>query len=146
MAAPDIVLRRPVGSNGPFKEHADLPTDIGSKKAGRKSAIRKLHKHQPLTDDRTAKRKAALAFEREQKRRDRQRAKEEAARQKERERRQKAVDKAQNALDAARRKHEKNASQIQAELEAIEERSQSEKAHWEKEKARLEAALRRAQS
>src|SRR5260221_4728732 len=68
----------------------------------------------------------------------------EAAQQKERERRQRAVAKAQSALDAARRKHEKNAADIQAQIEALEERSRAEIAHWEKEKARLEAALRRA--
>ena len=28
MAAPGVVLKRPVGSSGPFSEHADLPTDI----------------------------------------------------------------------------------------------------------------------
>jgi hypothetical protein len=33
---------------------------------------------------------------------------------------------------------------IQAQIEALEERSRAEIAHWEKEKARLEAALRRA--
>jgi hypothetical protein len=33
---------------------------------------------------------------------------------------------------------------IQAQLEALEERSQAEEALWEKEKARLEAALKRA--
>jgi type IV secretory system conjugative DNA transfer VirD4/TraG family protein len=69
---------------------------------------------------------------------------EEVAQQKERERRQRAVAKAQSALDAARRKHEKNAADIQAQIEAPEERSRAEIAHWEKEKARLEAALRRA--
>ena len=47
-------------------------------------------------------------------------------------------------MDAARREHEKNASDIQAQLEALEERSQAEEARWEKEKARLEAALRQA--
>jgi flagellar motility protein MotE (MotC chaperone) len=73
-----------------------------------------------------------------------ERAKEEAAQQKERERRQRAVAKAQSALDAARRKHEKNAADIQAQIEALEERSRAEIAHWEKEKAPLEAALRRA--
>ncbi len=55
-----------------------------------------------------------------------------------------AASKAQSALDAARRKHEKNAADIQAQIEALEERSRAEIAHWEKEKARLEAALRRA--
>lgn len=29
MAAPGIVLKRPVGSSEPFQEHADLPRDIG---------------------------------------------------------------------------------------------------------------------
>jgi hypothetical protein len=50
----------------------------------------------------------------------------------------------ENALDAARRKHERNASDIQSQLKALEERSQAEEARWEKDKARLEAALRRA--
>jgi hypothetical protein len=30
MAAPGIVLKRPVGSSAPFREHADLPTDIAA--------------------------------------------------------------------------------------------------------------------
>jgi hypothetical protein len=109
VAAPGVVLKRPVGSSGPFKEHAELPTDIAgvsSKKTGRKLASRKLRKHPERTDE-TADRTAALAFEREQKHRERERAKEEAARRKERERRQRAVDKAQIALDVARRKHER---------------------------------------
>jgi hypothetical protein len=149
MAAPGVALKRPVGSSGPFKEHAELPTDIsgddgdGSKKAGRKSAGRKPEKHPKQTKDQTIARKA-LAFEKEKERRERARAKEEAARQKERDRRRHAVDKAQGALDAARRKHEENAADIQAELEALEERSKAEEARWENEKARLEAALRRA--
>jgi hypothetical protein len=108
-----VVLRRPLGSSGPFKEHAELPTDIAdvsSKKAGRKSARREPQKHPKRTEDDAADRKAALAFEKEQKRRERERAKEEAARQKERERWQQAVDKAQNTLAAARRTHEKKAS------------------------------------
>ena len=45
MAAPGVVLKRAVGSSGPFKEHAELPTDlIGgdiSKKAGGRSVRRK---------------------------------------------------------------------------------------------------------
>jgi hypothetical protein len=127
MAAPGVVLKRPVGSRGPFKEHAELPTDLAgddiSKKAGSRSARPKVQKHRERVTDQAADRKAALAFEKEQKRRERERAKEEAAQREERERRQKAVDKAQSALDAARREHEKNASEIQAQLEAIEERS-----------------------
>jgi len=29
MAKPGVVLRRPVGSDGPFTESAELPTDLG---------------------------------------------------------------------------------------------------------------------
>ncbi len=148
MAAPGVVLKRPVGSSGPFKENAELPTNLAgdnsSKRAGRRSVKPKPQKQPKRATDRAADREAALAFEQEQKRRERERAKEEAALRKERERRQKAVDKAQTVLDAARRKHEKNASDIQAQLKALEERSRAEEVRWEKEKARLEAALRRA--
>jgi len=40
MAKPGVVLRRPVGTDRPFSEHAELPTDLGGggpRKAGRKS-------------------------------------------------------------------------------------------------------------
>ena len=94
--------------------------------------------------DEAAERKAALAFEKEQKRRERERASEEAARQKDRERRQQAVDKAQAALNKAEQEHAKRAAAIQTEVEALEKRSQAEEARWDKEKERLEAALRRA--
>ena len=40
--------------------------------------------------------------------------------------------------------HAKRAAAIQAEVEALEKRSLAEEARWDKEKARLEAALRRA--
>jgi hypothetical protein len=143
MAAPGVVLKRPVGSSGPFREHADLPTNLAggsSKKAGR----RQPRKPPKRANDDAADRKAALAFEKEQKRRERERAKEEAARQKERERRQHTVDKAQGALDAARRKHEEKAADIQQQFEVLEVSARDEEARWEKEKARLEAALRRA--
>ena len=113
-------------------------------KAPRKSKGSKAKKPSSLPVDKAADRKAALAFEKEQKRRERERASEEAARQKERERRQQAVDKAQAALEKAEREHAKKAAAIQAEVEALEKRSQAEDARWDKEKERLEAALRHA--
>src|SRR5258708_36960733 len=109
MAKPGVVLRRPVGTDRPFGEHAELPSDLGGggpTKAARKSKGHKAKKsYRPV--DRATERKAALAFEKEQKRRERERASEEAARQKERERRQQAVDKAQAALDKAEQEHAK---------------------------------------
>ncbi|QHO73624.1 cell envelope biogenesis protein TolA [Bradyrhizobium sp. CCBAU 051011] len=148
MAAPGVVLKRPVGPNGPFKEQAELPTDLagdrGSKRSGRKSQGRKAQRPSRRGNDQAADRKAALAFEKEHKRRARERAKEEAALEKERERRQHAIDKAQGALDAARRKHEEKTAGIRAELEALEEEARVEEARWEKEMMRLQAASRRA--
>jgi hypothetical protein len=147
LAKPGVVLRRPVGTDRPFSEHADLPTDLGvggPAKAPRKPKDPKTKKASSRPIDKAVERKAALAYEREERRRELERAKEEAARQKERERRQQAVDNAQTALDKAEQEHAKRAAAIQAEVEALEKRSQTEEARWEKEKERLEAALRRA--
>jgi hypothetical protein len=47
-------------------------------------------------------------------------------------------------LDKAEQEHAKRAAAIQAEVEALEKRSQVEKARWEREKERLGAALPRA--
>jgi hypothetical protein len=86
MAKPGVMLKRPVGSNGPFKEHAELPTNLDDatarpSKAARKPAGRKPKKTSSRPADKAAEQKAAVAYEREQKRRDRERAREEAARQ-----------------------------------------------------------------
>ena len=65
-----------------------LPTDLGSPgstKAARKSKGSKAKQPSSRPVDKAAERKAALAFEKEQKRRERERASEEAARQKDRE-------------------------------------------------------------
>jgi hypothetical protein len=147
MEKPGAVLRRPVGSDGSFSEHAELPTNLdGDKrptKASRKSKGSKAKKPS-LPVDKAADRKATLAYEKEQKRRERERASEEAARERERERRQLAVDKAQAALETAERKHAKKVAAIQVEVEALEKKSQAENERWDKEKEHLEAALRHA--
>jgi hypothetical protein len=83
--------------------------------------------------------KAAADFEKEQKRREGQRRREEAVRQ-----RDQAMTKAQAALDKAEREHGKRVAAIQAEVEALEKRTRVEETRWEKERERLQAALRRA--
>ena len=148
MAKPGVVLRRPVGSDGPFGEHADLPTDLGDTdkpaKVTRRSKARKPKEGSSRPADKAAERKAALAYEREQKRRDREREREEAARQKKRERRQRAVAKAQDALSRAKIAHEEKKAAIDNEREAVEKKSRREDARWEQQRGRLENALRRA--
>ncbi|QQN61464.1 cell envelope biogenesis protein TolA [Bradyrhizobium diazoefficiens] len=145
MAKPGVVLRRPVGSDGPFAEHADLPTDLAGPVHDRPGKRRAKTAKQPSRkiDDAKA-RNAALAFEKEQERRERQRRKEEAARAKERERREKAVAKAEAALDKARQEHEAHAEALETERAALEERAQAEQARWEKQQQKLKDALRRA--
>ena len=148
MSKPGVVLKRPAGSNGCFAEQSDLPSDLGSagKERRREGRRAKSTKRPPREiSDRDA-RKAAAEFEREQKRRDAERRREEAARDRDRERREKATAKAQAALDKAEREHAKRAADIQAELEALEKRARTEEDRWEKEKERLQAALRRARA
>src|SRR4051812_32682992 len=144
---PGIVLRRAVGSDGSFGEDADLPADLGSDarpaKAPRRSAPRK-PMLPPSPVGKAAERKAALAYEREQKRRELEQAREEAARQKQRDRRQQNVGKAQAALDKAGREHAKRAAAIQAGIEELEKQARAEEARWGKQQSKLEEALRRA--
>jgi hypothetical protein len=80
MAAPGVVLKRPVGSTGPFSERADLPKDIDdSRRPSRAVEVSKARslKSPSGTVDPAAERKAALAFDKEEKRREREQAKEE---------------------------------------------------------------------
>ena len=147
MKKPGVVLKRPVGSDGPFGEHAELPKNLGER--GRKNpppskpSARKA-KPSSTKPDKAADKKAAQAYERERLRREREEAKEEAARQKERERRQQAVDKAQAAFDEAEQEHVERAEALRAELEAIEKKIRTEDSEWDNEEKRMREALRRA--
>jgi hypothetical protein len=146
MAKPGVLLRRPVGSSGPFTEHADLPEQLApnkSKGRPKKSNAKPTKQPSPKTDDKAA-RKAAAAFEKEQRQREGERRKEEAALAKQHERREQAVAKAQAAIDEARRDHQERASAIEAQRAVLEQRSDAEDERWEKQKEKLEAALRRA--
>jgi hypothetical protein len=147
MAKPGVVLKRAVGSDGPFREHAQLPKNFRGE-APRKSSSRpsgRVVKKTAAKPERAADRKAAQAYERERQTRERQEAREEAARQKVRERRQRAIDKAQAALEEAQQAHTKRAAALRTELEVIEDRIRSEGDDWSGEERRLKAALRRAQ-
>jgi len=146
ISKPGVVLRRPVGSNGPFREHTELPTHLAGDEPKRspKKTIAKPQKQATRTTDNEAAGKAALAFEREQRRRESQRRKEEAAAEKQRERRKKAVAKAQAALERGEREHDKRVATIEAQRDALEKKSQAEKARWTKEREKLESAVRGA--
>jgi colicin import membrane protein len=146
ISKPGVVLRRPAGSSGGFAEHSDLPADLAGNQVGARpeKTRSKAKKRSPPKISDSAARKAALKFEREQKRRATERLREEASRQRERERREKAVAKAQAALDDAMEKHEAKASAIEAERAVVEKKAEDEEARWQKQKEHLQTALREA--
>jgi hypothetical protein len=146
LAKPGVVLRRPVGSDGAFSERAELPKQLPVDKVKeRPGKPRAATREAPArTVDDKAARAAALAFEREQKRRDAERQKAEAAREKKRKRREQAIAKAERALEEAKREHAAKVEEIERDRAALERRAQAEDARWKKQKEALEAALRRA--
>jgi colicin import membrane protein len=74
MSKPGVVLRRPVGSDAPFSEHPDLPTQLSydeSRDIPKKTAARPKERVPPDTDEPASK--AIIVFDKEQRRRENQR-------------------------------------------------------------------------
>src|SRR3954447_11903678 len=78
LAKPGVILRRPVGSHGPFKQHAGLPKHLSSDKPEHRpvKAPTKRNKQVSRTPDNEASKRAARAFDKEQRQRERERQKE----------------------------------------------------------------------
>jgi hypothetical protein len=146
LANPGTVLKRPVGTNEPFGKTADLPTQLVMAK-GRAAAEKSRKKPKTSSirpvDDETA-RKAALAYEKEERRRARGRRKEEAALAKRQQQRDRLIAKAEAALEKAERDHEAKVVAIEKERAAVEKRAQAEDDRWVKMRERLRAAVRKA--
>jgi colicin import membrane protein len=144
MAKPGVVLRRAVGSNGSFSEHPELPNNLGSGKV--KPLGKRAPNPQPPTDkiDEKTARKAAIAFARNHKRRDKERRREEAAQESERKRRDQATAKADAELEAARQAHELKTAEIAAARAALDQQLEAEQIRWDKQRVKLEAAQSRA--
>jgi hypothetical protein len=90
MLKPGVVLRRPVGSDAPFSEHPDLPTQLADdepRHRPKKTAARPKERVLPNTDEAAR----IIAFEKEQRLRENQRRQEEAVRKKQRERHDHAI-------------------------------------------------------
>src|SRR3978361_595254 len=69
MSKPGIILKRPVGSNGPFNQDARLPKHFTHTKKPSEKPVAESKKPPSKVDDKAA-RKATLAFEKEQRRRE----------------------------------------------------------------------------
>jgi hypothetical protein len=146
MAKPGVVLRRAVGSSGSFSEHAEIPKDLTSGEASRtpgEHARKSQAQASREVDDKIA-REAAAAHAIEQKRGDRERRRQEAIRESERKRRQLAIAKAEASLEKAKQIHETKTAEIAAARSALDRRSEDEEIRWNKQRAKLEAALGRA--
>jgi colicin import membrane protein len=110
MSKPGVVLKRPVGSNGSFKEDAKLPGHLSGEGRPRKQRPKQTaHKGRSLTSGKKSARRASLEYEREQRRRESERRKEEA----ERDRREQVIARAKAAIEEAKRDHEKIVREIE---------------------------------
>jgi hypothetical protein len=143
MAKPGIVLKRPVESNKPYKEDAEVPANLPDERDA-EARSRRRKERSPRKIDQKAARKAALVYAMEQKKRDAARRKEEAALEALRKRREKAVEKAQAVLKKAERNHTRKVNAIEKERAEIDARAEAENARWQKRKNKLDQALRRA--
>jgi colicin import membrane protein len=144
MERPGIVLRRPVGSDVAFREHADLPSAASLEAPVRLGKERPAKASEAQKVDANADRQAAAAFEKERQRRERQRQKEEARAAKARARREAERKKAETELEVAAREHDKKIAVIEHDLAAVQRLADAEQKRWEKLKERLETALRKA--
>ena len=149
MEKPGVVLRRAVGSDGAFGEHAELPTNLGGGErptkalpASRKAIDRRSLPPAPSTRRRSERLLSPTNGSRS------------AANLNGRGKRPSGRRSANvGSRPSTRRKARwtrpsgsmlTKAAAIQAEVEVLEKRLQTEDARWHKEKERLEAALRRA--
>jgi hypothetical protein len=155
MAKPGVVLKRPVGSKGAFREDAKLPKDWSLPADGAlpKPKAKKQAKpaRKPAKKDKAAEkagRAAIISFEtekaRREKARERQAAEEEAREEKTRARRERETQKAQAALDRSEARHEETMEKIAQEQDKLERRAKLERERWDEEREDLKAALRRA--
>ena len=146
MAKPGVVLRRPVGSNVAFREHADLPSAASLQAPVRlgKERLAKVKPAEAQNVVETAYRTAAVAYEKERQRRERMRQQEEARAAKARARREAERKKAETELEVAAREHDKKIAVIEHDLAAVQRLADAEQKRWEKLKQRLEKALRNA--
>jgi hypothetical protein len=137
ISRPGVILRRPVGSGGSFREKAELPTEQAL------AEVNVAPQKRGVTPNKNPARKTDKGA-RKERQRENERDKEEAARAKERQRRDQVIAKARAVLETAEREHNNRVTAIEAERAVVEKRSQSEEARWEKQKHRLDEALRRA--
>ena len=145
MAKPGVVLRRAVGTDKPFVEDADLPK---ASALAAKTTPKRTHAPAPKQTARKADdhadRRAILAFEKQEARRERQRLKDEATHRKRERSRVAAIEKVERAREQARRKHEAINETLAEARARLDERIEAEETRWQREREELDERLRKA--
>lgn len=157
MKQPGVVLKRAVGSNAQFSEHAELPKSLPafkvkervSKAEPSKAEKPKQKRGKKSADivsfaDERAARRAAEAYDREHERQERERRKEEGERERVRHAREQLIAKAEAALERAKAIHDAALHALEEERAQIDKRIDAEKDRWERQKGKLDVNLRQA--
>lgn len=154
-ARPGIVLRRPVGTDGPFTETAEIAEAplVGTGRRRVRERARKKAAASPGKPGRSggADRRgrpppevAAGNPERQGKRRFAKEKREEQARAREEERRERAVAAAEAAFRDAEAAHRHRVEALDRERASLDRKASAEERGWAREKERLRETLRRA--
>jgi hypothetical protein len=138
-------MKRPVGSDKPFSEHADLPTaaSLDAHLRGNEAARKQARAPKARKKDEKAERRAAVAFENEERKREKQRDKEAAAAAK-------GCRPAECCDEKSRKSAGRRTPPTRCEgrpdrkRSGIERRSDAKEQRWQKLKSRLETAFRKA--
>ena len=153
LAAPGVVLRRPVGSHGAFGEKAALPKAPDVKKAppARPEHAEPRTKPDTKSDDKAkrdaaAAREEAAALEKEKKRHELERQKQEAEAERARKERERAIAKADAAFERARARHDEAVASIKQRREELDKDEAREDDRWQKEQQAHKDALKEAGS
>jgi len=143
MAKPGVVLRRPVGTNGAFTEHAELPNDpsAGKPRPSPASATPRTRETPARKTDEKAARQAA---EKSRERLEAERRMVEATREKDARRRSREIAKLEAALRSINEEHAAKIADIESQRAALEKRLEREAGRWKKQKEQIEARLRQA--
>jgi len=141
IAAPGVVLRRPVGSHEEFTEKAVLPRATQDRAEGADGS----QQADTKSDDK-AKRNAAAAVERERKRGALDRAKAEAERERAKKQRERMIAKANAALERARSRHEDAMNSIRQRREELDKDEAREEERWQREQQAHDDALKEAKA
>jgi hypothetical protein len=144
MAAPGVVLRRPIGSHGEFSGHASLPKAprVSRKQSGHAPERAGAEEKSSRKVDEKAKQAAALKKQREREALQRQKQ-EEAERERARKERERMVAKANADFERARTRHDEALKALTRRREELDKDEAREMERWETEQRRHVDALKK---